>query len=292
MNVSTSTGAICNKIGLRNAIQVLKDAGFDCFDLSLCSPIPEIQDLFTADNFQELAKTIRSWADEIGIPCNQTHAPFPTSRGDESDEEIFQALVRSIEISAIMGAKVTVVHPKQHLYYADHQRDLFPMNVEFYKRLMPYAEKFGVKVATENMWQANNGSQIPSDSVCSRAWEFNELIDAVDNPYLVGCLDIGHVSLMGADIPKFIHDMGAKRIQALHIHDTDFVDDSHTLPFIKKIDYLSVAKALGEIGYSGDFTFESGSFFRPFPQELMLPAAALMCQTGKFLAGKIEEAKA
>ena len=64
------------------------------------------------------------------------------------------------------------------------------------------------------------------------------------------------------------------------------------MPFIKKVDYLSVAKALGEIGYSGDFTFESGAFFRPFPEQLMLPAATLMCETGKFLAGKIEEAKA
>jgi len=193
--------------------------------------------------------------------------------------------------TTIFGAKIIVIHPNQHLNYADHQRELFPMNVAFYKRLVPYAEKFGIKIATENMWQDNNGSRIPSDSVCSRAWEFNELIDAVDSPYLVGCLDIGHVSLMGADIPKFIHDMGAKRIQALHIHDTDFVNDSHTLPFLEKVDYVAVAKALGEIGNSGDLTFEIPYFFAKFPAELLLPAAKLACETGKYLAGILEEAK-
>ena len=291
MNISTTTSQFVKKIGVRNTIQLLKDAGFDCFDVYLESHVPEIDELFTAEDYVEKAKTIRAWADEIGISCNQTHAAAPTSRGDERDEGIFNVMVRSIEVSAIFGAKIIVIHPNQHLNYADHQRELFPMNVAFYKRLVPYAEKFGIKIATENMWQDNNGSRIPSDSVCSRAWEFNELIDAVDSPYLVGCLDIGHVSLMGADIPKFIHDMGAKRIQALHIHDTDFVNDSHTLPFLEKVDYVAVAKALGEIGYSGDFTFEIPYFFAKFPAELLLPAAKLACETGKYLAGILEEAK-
>ena len=111
------------------------------------------------------------------------------------------------------------------------------------------------------------------------------------SPYLIGCLDIGHVSLMGADIPKFIHDMGAKRIQALHIHDTDFVNDSHTLPYLEKIDFVSVAKALGEIGYTGDFTFEIPYFFAKFPAELQLSALKLACDTGKYLASILEEAK-
>ena len=34
MRISTSTGGIANKLGLRNAIQTIKDAGFDCVDIS------------------------------------------------------------------------------------------------------------------------------------------------------------------------------------------------------------------------------------------------------------------
>ena len=123
--------------------------------------------------------------DEVGISCNQAHAPFPTSYGDSRDADVFDSIVRSMEIASIMGAQIIVVHPMQHLNYQEHQRELFQMNVDFYTRLLPYAEKFGIKVATENMWQDNNASRIPSDSVCSRAWEFCDLIDAVNSPWLV-----------------------------------------------------------------------------------------------------------
>lgn len=288
MRVSCPTEILDAKFSLRDTIRLLKEAGFDCFDLSMCSSSQEIQQLLTADNYAEQARDLRRFTDELGIACNQTHTPFPTSLGDVNDEYRFQMQIRALEISGIMGANIAVVHPNQHLNYADRQRELFPMNVDFYKRLIPYAEKFGVKIATENMYQANNGSQIPSDSVCSRSWEFCELIDAVNSPWLVGCLDIGHVSLMGADIEKFIRDMGPNRLQALHIHDTDFVHDSHTLPFTLSINYETVAKTLGEIGYRGDFTFEAGSFFRKFPAQLCLPAAKLMCETGRYLANIIE----
>ena len=291
MKISTTIEAIEQKVGVRNAIRITKEAGFDCYDMCLFSNTDDVHQLLTSDNYVELAHQLRSYADELGIACNQTHTPFPTSLGDGKDEDRFQAQIRALEISSILGARIAVVHPMQHLNYADHQRKLFAMNVEFYKRLLPYAEKFGVKMATENMWQCNNGARVPSDSVCSRAWEFCEMIDAVNSPYLVGCLDIGHVSLMGADIPQFIKDMGPDRLQALHVHDTDFIRDCHTLPFTQEIDYNAVVKALGEIGYRGDFTFEAGTFFRSFPDALLLPAAKLMCETGKYLAEQIELSK-
>ena len=111
----------------------------------------------------------------------------------------------------------------------------------------------------------------------------------MDSPWLVGCLDIGHVSLMRADIYDFIRNMGQKRLQALHIHDTDFVKDLHTLPFTQKIDYQPILKALGEIGYQGDVTFEANGFFGGFPDALLLPAARLMAETGKYLAKQIKK---
>lgn len=288
MIVSTPTGGFERNFGLYGAIRVIKEAGFDSFDLSLISGDDYVKQMLTADNYVELAQNLRRHADEVGITCNQTHTPFPTSMGDGNDEERFAIQVRSLEISAIMGAKIAVVHPMQHLNYAEHARELFPMNVEFYKRLIPYAEKFGIKIATENMYQANNSSQIPSDSVCSRAWEFCELIDAVNSPWLVGCLDIGHVSLMGTDICKFIEDMGPDRLQALHIHDTDLVHDSHTMPFLLDIDYPAVCKALAKIGYKGDFTFEANVFPRRFPAPLAVHAGKLMYEVGRYLSDIIE----
>ena len=288
MRVSNTTAPLDEKIGLRNTIAMMKEVGFDCFDFNLDSKSDEIRTYFTADNYLELVKDLRSFADKTGITCNQAHAPFPTSYGDSRDADVFDSIVRSIEIASIMGAQIIVVHPMQHLNYQEHQRELFQMNVNFYTRLLPYAEKFGIKVATENMWQDNNASRIPSDSVCSRAWEFCELIDAVNSPWLVGCLDIGHAFLMAADIPQFIRSMGKHRLQALHVHDTDLVHDAHTMPFLLNIDFEQVAAALGEIDYQGDLTLEVITYYCGFPKALYKSAARLLCDTGKYLADHID----
>ncbi|MBQ6714575.1 MAG: sugar phosphate isomerase/epimerase [Clostridia bacterium] len=291
MLVSSPIELLDERIGEREAIKVLKDAGFEAFDMSLFRMIKKDNGYYTDEDYIERATALREYIDEIGIVCNQSHAPFPSSFGDERDEWIFGQIVKSMEIASILGAKCIVVHPKQHLNYAEHAAELFDLNVEFYKSLIPYAEKFGIKIATENMWQTNNSSKAPCDSVCSRSWEFCKLIDAVNSPYLVACLDIGHAALMAADIPKFIKDLGSERLQALHVHDIDLLRDNHTLPFLLKINYKPVMEALGEIGYKGDITFEANSIFRNFPAELYVSVARLMKDTGDYLAGVVENSK-
>lgn len=289
MFVSCQTNQLDSRLGRKAAIKLIKDVGFEAFDFSLYGMMKDDSEL-NSENYYKTAVELRKYADEIGIACNQAHAPFPSSVGDaKKDEWIFSRILDAIEAAAIVGAKCIVIHPKHHLCYADNAQKLFKMNVDFYNKLIPYAKEFGIKIATENMWQHNNGTKTPTDSVCSRAWEFCKLLDEVGSEWLVGCLDIGHVSLMGADISDFIHQMGNQRLQALHVHDTDFVKDLHTLPFTQKIDYSAVAKALGEIDYKGDFTFEANQFFTKFPDELLPSAAKLMSDTGKYLVKKIKK---
>ena len=274
----------------KEAIKLIADAGFDAYDSSFCVSMKIEKHPYSGENYLEYAKEIREYADSLGIVCNQAHAPFPSSVGDpEVDEKIFDSIVRSMEIASVLGTKIIVVHPKQHLSYAEHAEELFQMNLEFYARLIPYCEKYNIKVATENMWQNNSASGAITDSTCSRAWEFNKYIDSINSEWITGCLDIGHVSLVTKDITGFIKDMGKERIRALHIHDTDFIRDSHTMPFTQKIDYIAVAKTLGEIGYDGDFTYESGSFFNRFPMELYSSGLKLMHDVGRYLISVIEE---
>ncbi len=289
LNVSTTTWVLDTRLGYKEAAKLLKEAGFKYYDLKLY-PNPELsKEFLLSENYKNNALEFKAFADSLGICCNQAHAPYPSSDEDEQKNgEIFDSIVRSIEVASILGAKIIVVHPIQHLNYAENQRELFKLNVEFYKKLIPYAEKFGIKIATENMWQLNLPTKVPTDSVCSRAWEFCELIDAIDSEWLVGCLDIGHASLMNANIPEFIRELGNKRLLALHIHDTNLQQDSHTLPFTQKIDFEPILKALGEIDYRGDVTFEAGHFFKPFPNELLPSAAKLLYDTGKYLADRID----
>lgn len=289
MLISMTTGPFTSKgLSEKETIKLMYDAGFTAYDIGLFMLLDSNTHPFCTENAIEYAKEIRKYADELGIVCNQAHAPFHSSCGDaQRDEEIFQQIVRSIEIASVLGAKNIVVHPKQHLIYAENIDELFRLNLEFYNRLIPYCKKYNIKVAVENMFQYNRVTGNIIDSTCSRSCEFNKYIDTINSEWIVGCLDIGHVALVGADIAKFIKDLGGKRLQALHIHDNDFLRDTHTMPFIQKIDYEPIVKALSDIGYEGDMTFEANSFIAKFPKELLLPAAKLLCETGKYLANSI-----
>jgi sugar phosphate isomerase/epimerase len=290
MLLSTTTGFISKTHSIADTVKIIKNAGFDAYDLTFCG-LPKDHYFFGEDRLEK-AKELRAYADSLGIVCNQAHAPFPSSVGDpERDEAIFESIVRSMEVASVLGAKIIVVHPKQHLIYAEHAEELFEMNVEFYERLMPYAKKLNVIVATENMWQWNNSAKSCTDSTCSRAWEFNRYIDAIGSPYLTGCLDLGHVGLVGADLVKMIKLMGGDRIKALHVHDNDKKNDSHTLPYASDgtVNWDDVTAALKEIGYQGDLTYEADSFMIRFPAELYPDCERLMHAVGRHLIKMIEQ---
>lgn len=288
MLLSTQTEYLASRYGDEQAIRTLAEVGFDAFDLSLFAMNSNPDYEMNKENFRDYAKHLRAVADECGIVCNQSHAPFPTSVGDEEkDEKIFQSVVRAMEAASIVGAKIIVVHPKQHLNYHAHAAELKELNMEFYRRLIPYCEKFNIKVATENMWQYNRTAGHIKDSVCSRPQEFLGYLEELNSPWIVACLDIGHVVLTNEDLPTCIRTLGAKHLQALHVHDNDHRDDSHTMPFLSRINFAEVTAALKEIGYQGDLTFEADAFFKPMPEEILPEAYALLHKTGRYLVSQI-----
>ena len=128
-----------------------------------------------------------------------------------------------------------MVHPKQHLTYSEegNPEKLFEENIEFYNRLKPYCEEYGIQVALENMWQSKSypGGYRILHSTCSTPEEFNRYLDALDRKWFVGCLDIGHALLVHKEPQDFIRAMGKDRLKALHVHDVMAGNDTHTLPY-------------------------------------------------------------
>lgn len=278
MLVSCTTIGLAHRLGGEDAaIRLLASVGFDAYDMGFCGMTDEGHWMHRDDWREEILR-LRRVADEAGIVCNQAHAPF-----DGPYEKIRDWVIRSMEAAALLGARIIVVHPRQHLTYAENVERLREINREYYTSLLPYCEQFGIAIATENMWHWNSFGKHIIDSTCSRAPEFCEYIDMIDSPYLVGCLDIGHTSLVGVKLGDFIRTMGKARLRALHVHDNDYQQDSHTLPYLLNIDFSEMTRALREIGYEGDMTFEAHSFFTRFPDALLPAAARLMCEVGKYL---------
>ena len=292
MKLSSQTDIAAARLGDEAAVRLLAAAGYDCIDWSFFA-MTNGSGPWCQDDWYEHAQRMRAVQDELGITANQAHAPFPSSLGEEPfDTVILQRILRSMEAAAVMGVRNIIVHPMQHLPYHKNAQALFDMNVEFYRSLIPYCEKFGIRVCAENMWQYDEKRGYIVDSVCSRPEEFCALLDAVNSPWIVGCLDIGHCALVGQDPAEFIRALGPDRLQALHVHDVDYKQDNHTVPFSQKLDWESICAALGEIGYTGELTFEADNTLRPLPDALLDAGAAMMERIGRYLISRVDAHRA
>ena len=271
--------------GEEEAVRQLAKAGFDAIDWSFFEMDPWMD-----ENWKKKAARLKEAILTCGLTVTQAHAPFPSSVGqDARDDEIMRTIHRSMEAAAFLGAGHIVVHPKQHMPYATHKAQLWKENVAMYRALIPYCEQWGIKVCCENLWQIDKKRGYIVGSVCGTPDEFAALLDEVNSPWIVGCLDLGHSALVGVEPADFIRALGKGKLQALHVHDVNYRRDCHNLPFTEKLDWDSITAALREIGYQGEFTFEADNFLFGFPKELYQPVARLMVETGRYLIRRIEK---
>lgn len=288
MRLAAPAECLAASFGDETCVRILAESGFDAIDWSFFA-MTSGNDRWCGDDWRERALRLKELGQAYHIAFSQAHAPFPSSIGEEPfDTLIMQWIHRSMEAAALMGARNIVVHPHQHIPYRQNKARLYAENLAFYRGLIPYCEEFGIRVCIENMWGYDEKRRYIVDSVCSQPEEFCAMLDELDSPWITGCLDIGHCALVGEDPAAFIRALGAKRLQALHVHDVNYLEDNHTLPFLEKLDWESITKALAEIGYEGDFTFEADNFLLSFPPALQPEASILMAKTGRYLIYRIQ----
>ena len=223
MKLVTTTDDLEQRFGLKEAIKRIKEYGFDGYDCSLFESMKPGKTLssfpaYPCDEpiYISYAKEIRAFADKVGLPCYQTHAPFPTITQNGNLEEELEVQKKAIEISGILGAEIIVVHPASFISMEDNFRLI-------YSKLLPIAEKCGVKIATENMFtrKAPNAPEtVPA--ACGTPEEFAAYVDYPNNDNFTACLDLGHTHLPNTEsVLNFIKTLGHNRIKALHVHDND-----------------------------------------------------------------------
>lgn len=290
MLLSTQTEFFTKKYGYELGISKLCEIGYDCLDLTLTHLGKSDSDILLSENYLEIALKMKEIANTHGVSFNQCHAPYRFKYSDFLDNENSKAdvlfrLKRSIEIAGLVGAKVIVIHPIHHRNFnAENPQYFFDINMDFYGSLSAKAKSSGVKIALENMWQRNIYTNAIMPDVCSNPHEFANYIDALNERYggFVACLDIGHCALTGVRPEDSIRVL-SNRLEALHVHDNNTTEDEHLLPFNAKIDFFEVMKALKEVGYRGELTFEADKYLKKFPTELDIKVAEFMEKTGRFL---------
>lgn len=275
--ISTNTCPLLRYYSPEKSLELIKEAGFDTYDYSMESP----NELFVEDDYLIRAKRLRSFADELGLTCNQTHAIFPVwhKTYDEKEVEIRTMYTKRIlEISKILGGVCCVIHPIND--FNEEQ------NCQYFRQFLPLAEKLEINIATENMWNWE-GSKA-SLAACSNHDNFKKLLEMVNHPNFVACVDLGHAEMDGLNTaaPKMIENLG-DYVKCLHIHDNDLHFDRHQLPFSEKIDFDLILDSLARIDYQGDITFECDGFLTCMPKELHLSSLRLMHKIGLFLKNEL-----
>lgn len=297
MLLSTQTEYPAKIFGDEEAVRLLADVGFDAADYSFFD-MGKKDDPFHGDGWLEHAKAIRKAADKYGIVFNQAHAtmsfegwehPFVSWLDEDSYTKcVFPVLHRTLDICSVLGAKTVIVHPLHYRPFGFDKKACKEANVRFYRALIPYCKKTGVRVAVENMWDWDSVHHCMMDDTCCHADEFCDYLDTIGSEWVVGCLDIGHCTLVGDEPQATIRAMGGDHIQALHVHDNDYLQDTHTAPYNGKMNWDEITKALGEINYGGDFTYEADSFMANIDSGLIRTAEKYLHDVGRFLIEKIK----
>lgn len=267
MKTSTEIYSTVKHVGYEKAVELVAKAGFDAWDFSMfdmarydwaTNTVFQLDNELRGKDYASFAKKLRRIGEDNGIHCNQSHAPFPVNCA-----ETRSYLKRAIECTALAGGSICIIHPDN---YSPAEK-----NAEMYFELLPFAKECGVKIATENMWCWDREKDQASVAACSHHDDFLAHIKAVNDPYLVACLDLGHAEMKGLDTTaeKMIHTLG-EHLQALHIHDNDLKHDSHQIPFSMSMDFDKIAKALKAIDYKGYFTLEADRYLSDFNKDNVL----------------------
>ena len=278
MKISTEIASSAALVGEEKAVQLVAEAGFDAWDFSMCcmcvydgrsKMVNESDHPLTSREYLAFARKLKRIGLDYGIVCNQSHAPFPSDA-----KGMFPYLQRTIECTAEAGGEICVIHPAAYSTAAQ--------NAEMYESLLPFAKECGIKIATENMWDWNEEKDESCFAACATTEDFLAHMKAVEDPYFVACLDIGHAEMRGSGsgAVNMIRALG-DYLQALHIHDNDRHHDSHQIPFSMAIDFDEVARALKEIHYSGYLTLEANTYLKAYDKDTISVGLKRMAEAAK-----------
>ena len=230
---------------------------------------------------------VRQVAAEAGIEISQVHGPWPT---DDTTEEKRAATLEHMKLAVYgcgqMGAKYLVIHP-QMPYGWDHEDSADfaeALTVQLLQALIPVCEENNVIVCLENM-------PMTAHRISPMA-KIAEVVAKINSPYVGICLDTGHSNVYGHDLGEMVR-IAAPWLKVLHVHDNNGKQDLHQLPYLGTADWDSFTKALGEVGFAGSLSLETGGpVSASMPEPLHKQAERLTADTARYLADRVDLAAA
>ncbi len=287
MRISTQNDELTKRFGPERAAEIIMNAGFDAIDFSFYSV--KDKPYVLADDSRVFAKKLKDQAAARGVVYNQAHAPFGGGF-EHYSKNLVPYFPKVFEFSSALGVETIIVHPVQDGVYYGREEEMFYRSLEFYRSLAPMARDNGLKIGIENMWQSHRITRAIIDDTLANPADLARIYDELADPSVFTiCLDIGHVPICRREPDDAIRTIGGERLGALHVHDVDYIDDCHTLPGMRKINWNAVTEALADIDYKGDFTLEADNFLINYPDELMQDGSRFMAAVSRYYANRVDQ---
>jgi len=216
--------------------QLAHDAGFEGIEISACESREDLQKLQSA-------------ADSAGLKIHSimagTGGAQPLSSPDQSARQATeQNIAFAIEQAQIVGADTVLVIPgvvnAEVSYEQAWQRSL-----PHIKNLAPIAEKAGVTLAIENVWNKFLLSPL----------EFRRYIEEADSSQIKAYFDCGNILLYGFP-DQWIRSLNTL-IHRIHVKDFRLSDRNFCYLLQGDVPWQKVMAALRETGYDGYLTVEN-----------------------------------
>ena len=262
------------------AMELCREAGFRHLDMNFGTQGKEGYPLAT-DGWRSWVEEVQRRAQQLHVTFYQAHSFFYRTRESTSltidrpwYEERFR---RSIIAAQMLGVRWLVMHPAD--FYADETYDFEKArryNIEYWSPFVELALRHNVGFAFENMFQSGRHARY-----CSQVDELIDLVDAFNDPRVGVCWDTGHAFVARQNQPEAIRKLG-KRLKATHIHDNHGQPkgDEHLMPYYGLLNWEEILRALGEIGYENNFSFELKHATQALPPRLCLNMLRFMHSLG------------
>ena len=266
--VSICIGLFQKQYGDKRALEIAKEIGADAVDFDLIDQSKaNSESVYSlgADKVREYYSSIKEYAKEIGIEIAQTHGRIKGFKNIKAEDDL---LIEDGELDCIatasLGAPHCVMHTVTTIHMGPNASDelMHFLNYDMYARILPFAKRENVKIATETFGNAENYGCI---DYFGDATQFIKGYEKVKNESGYGdwfcvCMDTGHTNKAmpfnnNPPAHEFIKMLGSS-IQVLHLNDNDTKTDQHKTPLTGSIDWKAVMGALEEIGYNGYYNLE------------------------------------
>ncbi len=284
--ISSAMASFCTTTTVEEAMQTIRDAGFDSLDFPISVYSRPLNSPLRQDNWREWVKSVRKAADDLDLPITQAHASWEQAIPEDfSYESPYEIYTRTMEACHMLGCRQLIFHPVLYLHRIEKEstKDLIhDWNVRWFRELLPLAEKFDLIINLENTFDYRHVQQAgdPTFTYMS-ARDMLRLMEGIGSDRVRICLDTGHANISGQNVPSMIRAYG-KYLTTLHLNDnlgliSPVFEDLHYFPGYGKLDWHGIFNALLEIEYRGAINIEPVSELKrhsPRIRRIQLSAAA------------------